>query len=133
MKQKKWGLSSHGYVRTTINGKRVYLHRLIMNPPKGKVIDHKNGNKLDNRRENLRICEVRENIINQKKVGVTSKYRHVSWSKKEKKWVVGVMVNRKRVVAGSYSSEIQAAKIADQLAKRLHGEYAQLNFQTDKG
>lgn len=49
-----WGLQSEGYVRTTItkNGKSVglYLHRLIMNCPKGKCVDHINGDRLDSRK-----------------------------------------------------------------------------------
>ena len=49
------------------NSKREMLHRLIVNCPKGKVVDHINGNTLDNRKENLRICSKLENQYNQKK------------------------------------------------------------------
>lgn len=52
------------YIKTTINGKSTYLHRLVMNYYGDKDIDHINQNKLDNRKSNLRICSHRENCYN---------------------------------------------------------------------
>lgn len=54
---KRWRLAGKGYVHRMVNKKPVYLHRIIMNCPKGKQVDHINGNKLDNRRINLRLCD----------------------------------------------------------------------------
>lgn len=55
-----------GYVSTRIGGKSVRLHRYIMDSPENKIVDHINHDKTDNRRENLRICSVRENNLNKK-------------------------------------------------------------------
>ena len=56
-------LCAHGpwYVRASINGSRVYLHRWLLSAPTNLHVDHRNGNGLDNRRENLRLCTHAEN------------------------------------------------------------------------
>lgn len=59
----KWYLDSVGYVRTTLNDNvKIRLHRFLLNPPEDKVVDHINENRLDNRRENLRIIEHLDNV-----------------------------------------------------------------------
>jgi hypothetical protein len=63
IKNHKWSLSS-GYARTVISSRTVRMHTLIMNPPKGKMIDHLNHNGLDNRRHNLKIVTNQENMKN---------------------------------------------------------------------
>ena len=66
----KWCLSTKGYVKrgTTVGGKHktILMHTQIMGTPVGKVIDHKNHNPLDNRKENLRVCTHRQNCANMK-------------------------------------------------------------------
>lgn len=57
-----------GYIETHPNGKRLFIHRLLMNPPSGMVVDHINGNSLDNRKKNLRICAQTTNCQNRKNV-----------------------------------------------------------------
>ena len=61
-----WCVDPRGYLAATYNKKHTVLHRLIMNAPKGYVTDHINGDKLDNRRENLRICTQHQNTMNNK-------------------------------------------------------------------
>lgn len=59
-----WHLSDTGYVMGRYNKKRARLHRLIMNCPEGMTVDHLNGDRLDNRKSNLRICTQSENAKN---------------------------------------------------------------------
>lgn len=66
VKDRKWYIDENGYAIDNIN--RARMHRVIMNPPAGKVIDHINRNTLDNRRANLRICTIAENNKNKSSV-----------------------------------------------------------------
>ena len=68
-------------IKVTTNlqtGKTIYLHRVIMNPPDGMVVDHINGDGLDNRRQNLRICTQRDNVKNRKQNRNKALYKGVS-------------------------------------------------------
>jgi hypothetical protein len=61
----QWSLSGDGYPMTYIKGKFIKLHHIVVGkPPKGKVTDHINRNKLDNRKENLRFVTQKENLLN---------------------------------------------------------------------
>jgi hypothetical protein len=64
----KWTYSCHGYAVRTINRKRQYLHRFIMDVKKGETVDHINGDKLDNRLSNLRVCSQSINCLNKHKL-----------------------------------------------------------------
>ncbi len=129
-----WFLSPQGYVRRDkkINGisYAIFLHKLILNTPKGFDTDHINGNKLDNRRSNLRICKHKDNSRNAKKRidGVTSRYIGVHYAKDRKKWVSKINVNSKRFSIGEFDKEIWAAMARDLWAKELFGKFAKLNF-----
>lgn len=88
----QWNPKSNMYVRVERkqeNGKwrAEFLHRLILNAPKDKLVDHINGNTLDNRRENLRLCAPIENQRNAKKTTnkTSSAYKGISFIKKTKK------------------------------------------------
>jgi len=78
------------YALRNKNGKNVLLHREILNLPKGRIplVDHINGNGLDNRKSNLRVCSNQENSCNQaKRIGkTTSRFKGVCWAKWNKKW-----------------------------------------------
>lgn len=63
-KDYKWYLDSLGYVRTSINNKKIRLHRFLLNPQNNETIDHINRNRLDCRRSNMRIVTRRENSYN---------------------------------------------------------------------
>lgn len=127
-----WRISPDGYARVTINGKRWFMHRYIMQPPKDKEVDHKDGNRLNNRRRNLRICTRRENAINScpMKSKVYSKYKGVTYcstEKRRKKWSVNLEINNKSVYVGRYLTEEEAKEAYNKKAKELFGEFAWLN------
>lgn len=117
------------------NRKTIRMHRLIMKAPKGKEVDHINGDGLDNRKLNLRICNRNENQKNQKNTiflkrrkNVTSKFKGVCWHKKSNQWTSQAGLNKKRIYLGIFRNEINAAKAYDEFAKKNFGKFARLNF-----
>ena len=126
--------NSRGYYRVVIYGKPYLLHRLayciyhnaiIDN---STILDHANGCRLDNSKENLRISNNMHNTHNRlKKPSTSSKYIGVSWHKNEKKWHVSICTNNKGKHLGYFVSEIDAAKAYNAAAKRLYGDTAKLN------
>ena len=124
---------------TDSNGKRkiILMHREITNAPKGKVVDHINGNPLDNRKENLRVCTQQENTMNRRKhKNNKSGYKGVSYKKKKKDmineyskpWQAQIRHNQKSICLGYYRIKKEAARVYDQKAVELFGEFAVLNF-----
>lgn len=119
----------HGYIAAIINGKRVYLHNFLMKPSIGYVVDHINGNILDNRRCNLRICTQKENIKNQKiRRNNTSGYKGVHFNKKLKKWCARYSLNNKRKHIGYYNTPKEAAIAYNEKTLEHYGEFARLNI-----
>jgi len=111
----------------------VYMHRQIMNSPKGLLVDHRNCDGLDNRRENLRLathCQNRCNA-NLNKAGCSSQYRGVHWAKKAKRWRAHLESQGKRIGLGYFDNEINAAKAYDTAAIKYHGDFARLNFSRE--
>jgi hypothetical protein len=110
--------------------KILSLHREIMNPPEGLLVDHKNRNTLDNRRENLRLATHSQNQCNKSKTSkkTSSRFIGVFFEKSSAKWVARIALRGKRFWLGRFSSEIDAAHAYDAAAKKHHGEFAKLNF-----
>lgn len=125
-----WNVTHKGntsYLITDINKKRVYFHQLVC--PDFKLTDHKNQNGLDNRRENLRSVNKSQNAYNSvKRKNCSSKYKGVSWNKRDKYFEAYITVDKKRIRLGYYKNEIDAAKAYDAAAKLYHKEYARINF-----
>ena len=113
---KKFGLASR------------LLHRTIMNCPEGMVVDHQFHDTLDNRKENLRICTVSQNAMNKRKSIGSSRFKGVSWHKRDKKWKGKIVHNGRRISLGNFSSEEEAARAYDAKALKLFGEFSCLNF-----
>ena len=114
-----------------IGKKTILLHRFLMNPPSNMSVDHINGNRLDNRRQNLRICSHRENLYNQsgnKSKKSKSIYKGVFWDTGRNKWLAMIGFQGRSINLGRFVQERHAAMAYDIWAKELFGEYAKLNF-----
>src|SRR5574344_1302615 len=99
----RWYCSKMGYVIADKNSKheKLWLHRYVVGYNGDMVVDHINGNPLDNRKENLRICEQKYNVLNKKiPTNNTSGVAGVSWNKEKSKWEVYVAINKKRIRLG---------------------------------
>lgn len=124
-----WYFTSHGYAMHKDKKYTDYLHRAILNAPKNKYIDHINGNKLDNRKENLRLCSFSQNLMNtRKRKNVSCEFKGVSWGKERSKWTAMIQINNKRIFLGRFTDKIEAAKSYDIAARKLFGEFAKTNF-----
>lgn len=117
---------NNGYAYTHKKGETIAMHRLILNTPKGKFTDHINGNRLDNRKQNLRIATYQQNLWNKKKFGL---YKGVTWDKQMKQWRVQITCDYKTRQIGLFKNPLHAAMAYDIAAKDLFGEFARLNFQ----
>lgn len=115
--------TNRGYAHSSKIG---LMHRIIMCPPPGMQVDHKNRNRTDNRRSNLRICTFDENRYNAARIDGESQYRGVS--KFRDYWAAKVTFRRKREFLGYYHSEVDAATAYDLAAIKYFGEFANLNF-----
>lgn len=115
-------------------GRFILMHRLIIGDiPEGLEIDHINGDSLDNRRENLRICKHSQNRKNNKKYETnTSGFMGVHFRTERQKWVAMIYADGKRQYLGHYDTPEEAAVAYDEAALRLHGEFATLNFQSER-
>jgi len=114
-------------------GKLVLMHRAILRAPESKCVDHMNGNRLDNRRSNLRLASHSENMANRKKhKNNTSGYMGVWQRKSSGNWRVELRFENKRHCGGTYATPEEAARAYDELARRIHGEFATLNFPKDE-
>lgn len=116
------------YARTRIKGKELRLHRLIMNPAKGLEVDHINGDSLDNRRMNLRLCSHKENLRNQRlNKANTSGFKGVCWVKNRAQWQASIRVDQRCRYLGSFSKIEEAAKAYNDAATKYFGEFARIN------
>lgn len=125
-----WHLIGDGYPSTLISKKYKMLHRFIFETD--KIIDHINGNKLDNRLINLREATHTENMQNRKthKCNPTG-YKGVTLShRKVNKYRVSIRVNGKNICLGSYEKAIYAAIVYDEAARKYFGPFAKVNFPT---
>lgn len=138
-KRKKYARRSYTCGERKVDGKlkqRVaWMHRVVMDCPEGLVVDHINGNGLDNRRKNLRIVTPSQNGLNKvassnNKSGYKGVYR--TGKRYKTKWFALIYIPVKgklpnKVYLGYFSRKSDAAKAYNEAAKMYHGEFAKLN------
>ena len=127
----RWGIDGKGRAYTDWRtGKYESMHRVIMSPPDGLVVDHINCDHTDNRRSNLRICTHAQNLLNQKPAKSSAVgYKGVSFDKDGRKnpYRAKIALKTKQITIGSFETAKEAALAYDRVASKLHGEYAKTN------
>lgn len=129
----RWFVTIHGYAARTLSRdegqKRLYLHRVVMDAQPGDEIDHRNRDRLDCRRENLRAVTHQQNLMN---AGLskasTSGYRGVSWDKSRGLWSAKITHHYRTINIGRFRTAVEAARAYDATALALSGSVAHLNF-----
>lgn len=107
------------------------LSRWLLDAPDGMHVDHINGNTLDNRKCNLRICTHQQNQWNRKKAPGMCRFKGVTFFKRAARsccWVARIESNGKRQFLGGFATTLEAAIAYDDAAATLFGRYAGLNF-----
>lgn len=124
LRQYSWCVSKTGYAVARINGKVIKLHRYLLNPSPKLVVDHINGNKLDNRRENLRVCQQSRNSKNVSiKPSNTSGFPGIR-KLPDGKFNVRITVDRKGMHVGNFETIEQAIAARIKAESEHYGEYA---------
>lgn len=107
--------------------KRYRMHRLILGAVPGVLVDHKDGNGLNNTRSNLRICTPKQNLWNKPKLAANSSgHKGVSWNKHCKKWKASIKTDGKTVCLGYFDNLEEAGAAYDAASLKLHGEFSYL-------
>jgi hypothetical protein len=134
-----WCLCDNGrqrYARRVLYDPKVgikteSMHREIMKPALGLLVDHRNGDGLDNRRDNLRPATHSQNCYNRRKTRSKTSSRFIGVSFHINRWRAYIRYKGKRIWLGRFANEIDAAKAYDAAAKKYYGEFARLNFPED--
>lgn len=127
LKKFTWFKTRQGYVRSDTGVGYVLFHTQIVLKEKGTDIDHINGNPLDNRKINLRVCSHRENCMNQKKCKTnTSGVPGVSWYQATGKWKVQIVVKNKRIHLGYFNDLEDAARCRREAEEKYFGTFRRM-------
>lgn len=129
---RKWVASFSGRKWYVVRGKgktREYLHRLIVGAGKGVVVDHIDGDTMNNTRSNLRICSKQQNSWNSKKRESFSGFKGVAQHKD--RWTARLTINGKNLYLGLFDNKQDAAISYNEAAKRHFGAFARLNNVSD--
>ncbi len=131
----KWSLSCRGYAfRTRRVAERpgsmaIFMHRAIIDAPDGRHVDHANGDRLDNRRSNLRLATPSQNSANAKRPHDNrSGFKGVTLLRKYGTWQAQIGANGGHFYLGRFASPEEAARAYDAAARYFFGEYARVNF-----
>ena len=113
------------YVVSKINNKSISLHRFIMEPKDGYIVDHIDGNGLNNKKNNLRLVKINQNNMNK---GIaknnTSGHTGVTWDKQRKKWRVRIQKNKKSINLGTFDSYEEAVEVRKNAEIKYYREYS---------
>ncbi len=133
LNQYKWYAWWSGWVwyavrNIRINNKveKIYMHREIMLAPKGIPVDHRNGNGLNNLKENLRLCNNQQNGFNRKNPYSTNKLgiKGVCWDKLRNKFIAQIMFNGKHIHLGRFTVLGDADQSYRKAEEKYFGEFA---------
>jgi hypothetical protein len=121
----KWCFMTAGYAARGRKRGMVYMHRFVIEAPKGKRVDHVNGNQLDNRRCNLRTCTHQQNMQNCKvlRANNTSGHKGVAFDKSTGNWKAYINVDGKLVHLGRFPTAELAAEYRNGIAEKIFGEF----------
>lgn len=133
--RKAWHVRGSYFRHTTKNGEpNITLHRYVIVAKKQQIVDHINGNTLDNRKKNLRFVTPQQSTWNRgphkgiKYKGIEKKlYKGGKWTGR---WIAKLRKNGKTYKSKSFPTMEQAARARDKLSRKHHGQYARLNFPT---
>jgi hypothetical protein len=129
LSQRNWYLTDQGYAkrRQSLGHKKsmlVMMHRVIMRAEKGTLLDHKNHDRLDNRKTNLRFCTKTQNNLNRpKRRDNTSGSKNVYWSKANQRWFIKTKVGGKEYRSPNLPSKKEAIRASKKFITKIHGEY----------
>jgi hypothetical protein len=129
--QAKTPNTTYAFHRVFERGELVYfiqMHRFVMDAPKGVLVDHINGDGLDNRRCNLRLATAQQNSCNRRiNSNSRSGFRGV-WKSSPNRFSAKINCGGKIIHLGTFLTAEEAARVRDEAAIKLHGEFASLNF-----
>jgi hypothetical protein len=113
------------HVMVSVSRKNYYIHRMIMDAPPGMVVDHINGDGLDNRKSNLRICHHNENIRNRTSLNANnaSGAHGVYWDKSRKRWCAEIKINYKRIYLGRFCLLCDAVEARHDAELDYYGDF----------
>lgn len=134
-------LSKYSWTRTRIrhhvyasriighNGRKLWMHREILNAASGVIVDHIDGDGLNNTRSNIRLCTSAENNRNRRAVHCgRSRFKGVCWKSNPQKWQAYIRVLGKQRYLIQTDNEVLAAIMYDEAARECFQEFAALNF-----
>lgn len=132
VKKYHWVLvKGYAFANNFVKGenKMIKMHRFLLNPNNNNFIDHINSDTLDNRKSNLRICDISQNNMNREKSKKTNNlYKGVHKQPHGRTWSATIFVKNKRIYLGNYPTAELAAASYNEAAKKYHGEFARLNI-----
>lgn len=125
--------SADGYLRGTLINKKLLAHRVVFAVANKRwpigIVDHRDGDRLNNRPSNLREATYSQNAANAaSRPKSRSQYRGVSWSTSLQRWASRCKLNGREHFIGYFDTEVEAARAYDMTAVRVHGEFARTNF-----
>lgn len=119
-----WNISHYGYARSAKEKK--LLHRLILDAASGTVVDHVNGDRLDNRLANIRLCTQSENARNQT-IRKNNKSGHKGVTAQSGSYRARIKVDYQTIELGIYKTAVEAARAYNEAAQKYFAEFARLN------
>ena len=105
----------------------IMMHRVLCDSE--ELVDHKDGDSLNNQKDNLRPCTNQQNLQNRGRTkSNTSGYKGVSWNPKNKNWNAQITVSGRKIHLGTFGDKAHAAKAYDEAAEKYHGDFAKKNL-----